>query len=768
MSAQPHFAPFEIPLSVPLALSSRKNWIGWRALPNRDDPSKIDKVPAVLVPGVPVNDYLKPHAHVTYDEAIAQVGPLRLSGVGFVMTLDCGMIGGDMDGCRDPATGVIEPWAQAIIDRKETYFEISPSGRGVRFFSLTDVPLRETITFKPAGVELYSKLRYLTFTGVRILGTPLEIRRAPYAVEKLMARVADAKAASKPSGAPASQSQPGAPSGSFEDVSDRAANRKSPMGKINEAAMADFDAWVPELLPEAEKTADGGYRVKSVDLGRPNQEDLSLSPSGIKDFGVHDLGDPREGRRTPIDVVMEWSVPPLSSVEAATWLGVRVGVPFGGPSTGSSGGSQPSPEDLKAVDEWNAALARLRAAAPRPAFAVGAATDTALGRKFDPSHTGPSALRPGVTDRLTRGFVASVSSAANAGKSTYLGSEAVAIACERADVLGLPALDWCGHVAIVSNEEDENTLTSRWRGVMKAHGLAGGDFRHEIFIWPTRERLRIGRGGKDRRVTPTPEGVRFVIWLAELAEAGQPVAVLGIDTLVSVFEGVDENSADMDKAMGLLIAVAEAGFIAVDVMQHQGKASGTSETTLGYRGSSAIFAALAEMSTLAPLSAEEGAEFGLDALRSAWTIRLRGQRQRDGRIGGEWYFSRSILSLPAEDPRAPGVLASKDVAVLEPVVVARVSTGAGARLDGLRTLWGVQAGGGLILRGQARGGQVVATWAHSILGRAHGWTQAQAEAALADWEREGVIETTESYPDGKHKQRTVEIIKAPPAVVEPF
>ena len=218
---------------------------------------------------------------------------------------------------------------------------------------------------------------------------------------------------------------------------------------------------------------------------------------------------------------------------------------------------------------------------------------------------------------------------------------------------------------------------------------------------------------------------------------------------MSVFEGgLDENSADMDKAMGLLIAVAEAGFIAVDVMQHQGKASGTSETTLGYRGSSAIFAALAEMSTLAPLSAEEGAEFGLDAMASAWTIRLRGQRQRDGRIGGEWYFSRSILGLPAEDPRAPGVLASKDVAVLTPVTVARVSTGAGARLDGLRTLWGVQQSGGLVLRGQARGGQVVATWAHSILGRAHGWTQAQAEAALADWGARG-----RDRDDGKLSER---------------
>ena len=758
--AAPKFAPFAEPLSVPLALSSRRNWIGWRLVHNPDDPDNPKKMPVVLVPGVSVHDYLKPHAHVSYDEAVAQVGPLRLAGVGFVVTLDCGLIGGDMDKCRDPATGVIEPWAQTIIDRRETYFEVSPSGRGVRFFSLTDVPLRDTIQFKPAGVELYSKLRYLTFTGDRIIGTPLEIARAPYAVETLMKRVADFKAAAKPS-TTAGQST-GAPSGSFEDVADRSAYHKSPMGQINQAAMADFDAWVPELLPDAEKTASGGYRVKSRDLDRPLEEDLSISPSGIVDFGVHDLGDARDGKRTPIDIVMEHSDPPKSPEEAATWLGVRVGVPFDAPGTGSSGGLQPSPEDVKAVDDWLAALARLRAASPRPAFAVGAALDMPHGaQRFDPAHTGPMALRPGVTDRLTRGFVASVSSAANAGKSTYLGTQAVAIACERPDVLGLPSLDWCGNVLVVSNEEDANTLTSRWKGVMKAHGLTSGDFRHHLEIWPTRERLRIGRGGgRDRRVTPTPEGVRFVNWLAERAEEGEPVAVLGFDTLISMFEGVDENSAEMDKAMGLLIAVAEAGFIAVDVMQHQGKATGTSETTLGYRGSSAIFAALAEMSTLAPLSAEEGAEFGLDPVLSGRTVRMRGQRQRDGRIGGEWYFLRELLSLPAEDPRAVGVLASKEVAILRPVVLSRTAVGASRDL-GLRTLWGVQAGGGLVVRGQGRGGIQTSDWAHNILGRAHGWTQAQSEAALVDWEREGVIETRVGYPDGKHKQRVVEIIKAP-------
>ena len=765
--AAPKFAPFEAPLSVPLALRSRKNWIGWRLVHNPKDPDTPKKMPVVLAPGVSVNDYLKPHAHVTYDEALVQVGPLKLDGIGFVMTLDCGMIGGDMDGCRDPVTGVINPREQAIIDRRETYFEVSPSGRGVRFFALTDMPLRNAITFKPAGVELYSTLRYLTFTGVRIIGTPLEIKRAPFAIDTLMKRVADAKAAAQPSKAAAAGQSQGALPGSFEDVANRKAYGESPMGKINAAAMKDLGAWVPDLYPTAEfQTGTGAYRVKSADLGRPElEEDLSIAPAGIVDFGVHDMGDAREGKRTPIDVAME-GLGVSDPKDAAEWLGVRVGLPFDSLGESSGGASSgPSPEDAKAFDDWNAALARLRAASPRPAFVKGGSADGV----FDPVYSGPAPLRPGVTDRLTRGFVASVSSAANAGKSTYLGAETIAIACERPDLLGLPEIDWCGDSMIVSNEESETTLVCRWRGQMKAHGLTAVDLKHRIRFWPTdRGRLRIGRGGKAKTVTPTPEGVGFVVRLAELAEAGQPVAFVGIDTLVSIFEGVDENSADMDKAMGLLIQVAEAGFIAVDVMQHQGKAADDRKETIhGYRGSSAIFAALAEMSTLVTLSAVEGREYGLDARDSGRTVRVMGQRQRDGRIPGTWYLRREIVSLPAEDPRTIGVLASREVAVLVPVVLTQV-VGATDVQDAWRVLWGEGCAGRALRRGSPSGrGRRHSDQAAVVVEDALGWSPVRAGRAVDEVGRLGGFTVRKERDKNKNMVEFIDVTE-PPKEAEPF
>jgi putative DNA primase/helicase len=89
-------------------------------------------------------------------------------------------------------------------------------------------------------------------------------------------------------------------------------------GALKERALANLGAWVPKLFPTAKRTRAGGYRVKSADLGRGREEDLSLTPKGIKYFGDADMGDPRQGRRSPIDVVMEFAH--LGFHDAAEWL----------------------------------------------------------------------------------------------------------------------------------------------------------------------------------------------------------------------------------------------------------------------------------------------------------------------------------------------------------------------------------------------------------------------------------------------------------------
>jgi RecA-family ATPase len=94
---------------------------------------------------------------------------------------------------------------------------------------------------------------------------------------------------------------------------------------VNDAAMRDLGRWVPDLLPKAKRQGTGAWRVSSRDLGRDLQEDLSIAPNGIVDFGVADQGDARDGKRSPIDLVIEQggNHDPAS---AALWLCDRLGI----------------------------------------------------------------------------------------------------------------------------------------------------------------------------------------------------------------------------------------------------------------------------------------------------------------------------------------------------------------------------------------------------------------------------------------------------------
>jgi putative DNA primase/helicase len=95
--------------------------------------------------------------------------------------------------------------------------------------------------------------------------------------------------------------------------------------ELNVAAVANYAAWVLEIWPEAIETNGGGYRVTSAMLGRDLEEDLSFHTDGIKDWGVADMGDPQEGKRTPIGIVMEFLN--RDFVSARAWLRERLGLP---------------------------------------------------------------------------------------------------------------------------------------------------------------------------------------------------------------------------------------------------------------------------------------------------------------------------------------------------------------------------------------------------------------------------------------------------------
>jgi putative DNA primase/helicase len=82
-------------------------------------------------------------------------------GVGFVLSSGDPYTGVDLDGCRDPETGVIAGWAEEIVRELDSYTELSPSGKGLHVVVKGKVPK----ALKRPRIEMYSMERYLTVTG---------------------------------------------------------------------------------------------------------------------------------------------------------------------------------------------------------------------------------------------------------------------------------------------------------------------------------------------------------------------------------------------------------------------------------------------------------------------------------------------------------------------------------------------------------------------------------------------------------------------------
>lgn len=96
--------------------------------------------------------------------------PTYYHGVVFALTKAGRIVGGDLDHCRDKKTGVIADWAIAIKARfPHTYWEITPSGEGLRFFLIGALPAHGR---KKGDIELYDCNHFLSVTGNRLEGAP--------------------------------------------------------------------------------------------------------------------------------------------------------------------------------------------------------------------------------------------------------------------------------------------------------------------------------------------------------------------------------------------------------------------------------------------------------------------------------------------------------------------------------------------------------------------------------------------------------------------
>lgn len=181
---------------VPADLRERRQWVAWRVV-TRDD-GKPTKVP--YHPSGRRASSTDPATWSTLDEVREAYEHGGFRGIGYVFAADDPFCGIDIDSCRDPATGVIDGWAQEIIDWfYGSYCEVSPSGTGVKLFVRGELPggrggnvkLPEhgERDGKGAGVEFYNQGRYFAITGHRLADADREPCEGQEGLDKLLAMV---------------------------------------------------------------------------------------------------------------------------------------------------------------------------------------------------------------------------------------------------------------------------------------------------------------------------------------------------------------------------------------------------------------------------------------------------------------------------------------------------------------------------------------------------------------------------------------------------
>lgn len=308
---------------IPAILELRRHprWVAWHYAERKGRLTKPPINPHTGMGG----SHSDPRTWGTYEQAVDRALKDSLPGVGYVMSEDDEYTGADLDKCRDPDFGGIEPWAEEIVRLAETYTEVSPSGTGLRLIWRGKV--EKTFKSDTMHVEVYRSLRYLTITGEHVPGTPTEIKPAPKTAEALWRRVESHKATTTELSAPVPQATPVRGGAILAALT--APSGGSPFFRnVNDEAIRHLGSWVPALFGSAAiyQASTGAWRVSSEDLGRDLEEDLSIAPNGIVDFGLYDMGDPREGKRTPVSVVLEHGGAPTAK-DAAFWLCDRLGTP---------------------------------------------------------------------------------------------------------------------------------------------------------------------------------------------------------------------------------------------------------------------------------------------------------------------------------------------------------------------------------------------------------------------------------------------------------
>ena len=173
-------------LNCPDDLKRLDQWVGYK-LVQRDRDSKPTKIP--INPHTTGNaDSTDPTTWGTFSDVVEAFRRHNFAGVGYVFTENDPHVGTDLDGCRNPQTGEIAPWAAQVIKVMDSYTEISPSGTGVHIITRGK---KAGKACKRGQFEMYDRDRFFTMTGDHLAGTPTGIETRDAEIAQVYAEYLD-------------------------------------------------------------------------------------------------------------------------------------------------------------------------------------------------------------------------------------------------------------------------------------------------------------------------------------------------------------------------------------------------------------------------------------------------------------------------------------------------------------------------------------------------------------------------------------------------
>jgi AAA domain len=113
----------------------------------------------------------------------------HVTGIGFVL-FDTDICAFDIDNCRDPATGEIDPVAMSLVNRANSYTEVTVSGTGLRIIGTGSeryMNRKQKIDGSKVSIESYRNCeRYITISGMVLDGTSPQLANIDALIDEVV------------------------------------------------------------------------------------------------------------------------------------------------------------------------------------------------------------------------------------------------------------------------------------------------------------------------------------------------------------------------------------------------------------------------------------------------------------------------------------------------------------------------------------------------------------------------------------------------------